>query len=97
MAESNVAKSNPFSDMQGLLNALAKAPQDKQGAFRVATWRMVIQELVNLQKAIGETAEVAASAQLAAKDKPDLEALKAEIAKDMDSKMSEDDASVILF
>lgn len=32
-----------------LLDALKSAPQDKEGAFRVATWRMVLQEFANMQ------------------------------------------------
>ena len=97
MAETNVAKSNPFNDVQGLLDALAKAPQDKQGAFRVSTWRMVIEELISLKNQIGETAVVAANAEQVAKQKPDIDALKQEIQKDLNDRISADDADTILF
>jgi len=97
MADSNVAKSNPFNDVDGLLEALKKAPQDKQGAFRVATWCMVIQELINLKQAIGQNSELAQSAAQAASERPDIAAIKAEIEKDLDKKMDSGDAETILF
>lgn len=94
MSETNVARSNPFDDVEGLLEALKKAPQNKQGAFRVATWCMVIQELIHLKKSIGETADVA---QQAVDGKPDFAALREEIKNDLNQKLSEDDAETILF
>ena len=55
---STTAKSNPFQDINGLVDALEKAPQDKEGAFRVATWLMVLKEIQRISNQVGQTAEV---------------------------------------
>ena len=94
MANDNVVKSNPFNDVEGLLTALKKADQSKQGAFRVSTWCMVIQELINLKASIGEVGQVA---EQAVSQKPNLEKLREELEQNMDNRLSEDDASTVLF
>jgi len=91
------ARSNPFDDIEGLLEALAAAPQDKEGAFRVSTWKMVIAELVAMKEAIGETAQVAASAEAAAKERPSIDEIKEAVAGDLKQEIDASDAETILF
>jgi len=97
MSDKSVAKSNPFDDLEGLLKALAKAPQDKQGAFRVATWRMVIEEVLKIKEQVGNTAVVAARAESAANTLPDINKIRQDIESSLQEKISAEDADTILF
>jgi hypothetical protein len=80
-----------------LVNALKSAPQDKEGAFRVATWRMVLETIQNMQEEINTLNKrlgiVEQTAQAAAESKPNTEAIKQAIKDDI----SKADAQKILF
>jgi len=91
------AKSNPFNDVESLYQALLKAPQDKEGAFRVSTWKMVIEEMVRIKKQLDQTHNLAEEAHLVAADKPSAQQIKEEIEKDLSEKMNAEDADTILF
>lgn len=97
MSEPTVAKSNPFNDLNGLLAALAKAPQDKQGAFRVATWRMVIQEIINIQEQLSLAAKREVVDEAIEETKKKLEETRQQLEANLNEKMSADDADTILF
>ena len=45
-----------LNTLEALAAALAAAPQDKEGAFRVRTWKIVIDELVNIKSRLEGTA-----------------------------------------
>ena len=84
------AKSNPFNDLEGLLKALESAPQDKEGAFRVSTWKMVIEEIVQLKKSVGDVTQIASN-------RPSVDDIKEAIAKDIKEDLSTADADKFLF
>lgn len=88
------ARSNPFDDIEGLIEALKKAPQDKEGAFRVATWLMVLQKIKELSDQLGETNNVINETK---SQTPSVDELKQQIKEDIQRDMSSEDADVILF
>jgi light-regulated signal transduction histidine kinase (bacteriophytochrome) len=96
---STTARSNPFNDINGLVEALRKAPQDKEGAFRVATWLMVLEELQKLSEQIGNTAEMATltKAQIEQQHTPTVEDIKNQVKQELQSDLADQDADVILF
>ena len=79
------AKSNPFDNIEGLLEALKAAPQDKEGAFRVSTWKMVIEEIVRLKKSVGDVTQIATN-------RPSVDDIKKAIEKDIKEDLSSADA-----
>lgn len=95
----STARSNMFNDIDGLVEALRKAPQDKEGAFRVATWLMVLEEIQRISNKIGEAANAIAET----KDKvdnqksPTLEEIKAQVKQELQSDLNDQDADTILF
>ena len=82
-----------LNTLEMLLEALTNAPQDKEGAFRVCTWKMVIEELVNIKRRLE-----GATGTIENLDVPTVEeitqAVKADIEKD---NLSKEDAGSILF
>ena len=93
------AQSNPFDDLNGLVEALAKAPQDKEGAFRVSTWLMVLKKIQALQEAIGNTAEVIAKNEDLRKktSSPSLQDITNQVKKELESDLANQDATKIIF
>ena len=89
---STTARSNPFSDIAGLVEALQKAPPDKEGAFRVATWLMVLEEIQTLSNQIGRTVEVINN-----QDTPTVKQIADQVKEDLRSDLADQDADVILF
>lgn len=80
-----------------LTQALQSAPQEKEGAFRVATWRMVLDAFVDMQKEIQTLKQklgfVEQTATTAASKTVDVEALKKVVKDDL----SKADINKILF
>jgi hypothetical protein len=80
-----------------LLNALQSSPQDKEGAFRIATWRMVLESFTTMQEEINSLKQklgvVEKTAQEASEKQPNTEAIKKAIKDDI----SKVDAQKILF
>jgi len=93
------AQSNPFDDLNGLVEALAKAPQDKEGAFRVSTWLMVLKKIQALQEAIGNTAEVIAKNEDLRKktSSPSLQDITNQVKKELESDLAKSNATKIIF
>lgn len=83
--------------IQDLINALQSAPQDKEGAFRVATWRMVLEAFQvmqdDLQLLNNKLGIIDQKATRASETVPDTEAIKRAIKDDI----SKADAQKILF
>lgn len=88
------ARSNPFDDLESLIEALKKAPQDKEGAFRVATWLMVVQKIKELADQLGETNNALNETK---NQTPSVDEIKKQIKEDIQKDMSSEDADVILF
>jgi hypothetical protein len=100
------ARSNPFDDINGLVAALENAPQDKEGAFRVATWLMVLKEMQRIAIQLGETERVTSTIKDAVEsaETPTVqqitETVNAEIQKakeQLQSDLTDQDPDVILF
>lgn len=73
-----------------LLEALTSAPQDKEGAFRVRTWKMVIERLVNIEKALTETTNIV-------KEKPSTQEINDVVENKLKTNLSSEDENKILF
>ena len=73
-----------------LLEALTNAPQDKEGAFRVRTWKMVIERLVALENAVTETTNIV-------KEAPSAEEIRAAVERDIQSNLADEDEGKVLF
>jgi hypothetical protein len=85
---------NKIQTLETLLKALQSAPQDKQGAFKVSTWRMVIEELVAIKTTINSVAhqtEALAINQSAVQDS------QKELEKTISDKINTEDVNTILF
>lgn len=80
-----------------LVAALRSAPQDKEGAFRVATWKMVLESFLDMKEEISVLNQklgiVEQTAKSAAESQPNTEAIKKAIKDDI----SKADAQKILF
>ena len=82
-----------LNSLELLLEALTKAPQDKEGAFRVCTWRMVIEELVNIKRRLE-----GATGQIEDLKVPSMEEITQAVKEDIEKdNLSEKDAGAILF
>ena len=82
-----------LNSLELLLDALTKAPQDKEGAVRVCTWKMVIEELVNIKRRL-EGAEGSLQNVSIPSVEEISQAVKQDIEKD---NLSQKDAGPILF
>jgi hypothetical protein len=80
-----------------LVAALKSAPQDKEGAFRISTWRMVLEEFATMSERIqlmeSGLGVVQKTAESAASKSVDIEGLKKAVKDDL----SKADAGKILF
>lgn len=96
---SNVVKSNPFTNVDGLIDALEKAPQDKEGAFRVATWLMVLKEIQSLKLHVEKTQIVVSETKnkIDNQNTPTLDEIKSQVKAELQSDLASKDADVILF
>jgi hypothetical protein len=96
---STTARSNPFDDIHGLVEALKAAPQDKEGAFRVATWLMVLEQMQALMEQVGHAESLAAETKSTIENQttPTVEEIKAQVKAELQSDMNDADADVILF
>lgn len=83
--------------IQELVTALQSAPQDKEGAFRVATWKMVLESFANMQNRLNALESslgvVQKTAESAAAKTFDAEAIKKAVKDDI----TKADANKILF
>jgi hypothetical protein len=83
--------------IQELVDALKNAPQEKEGAFRIATWRMVLEAFAGMQNRIAtleaSLGVVQKTADAAASKTVDTEAIKRAVKDDI----SKADANKILF
>lgn len=83
--------------IQELVDALKSAPQEKEGAFRIATWRMVLEEVLKLQTSINalqsSLGNVSAKVNETASKTVDAETIKKAVKDDI----SKADAQKILF
>lgn len=70
-----------------LVKALQNAPQEKEGAFRIATWRMVLEAFSEMQNDINTLNQklgiVEQTAKSAVNNTPDAEAIKQAIRDDI--------------
>lgn len=89
---SETANSNPFSDINGLVEALEKAPQDKEGAFRVSTWLMVLKAFQSLKEQIESNKNQLDSTKI-----PSVEEISSEVQKNLETNLANKDADIILF
>ena len=96
---STTARSNPFDDIDGLVEALKKAPQEKEGAFRVATWLMVLEKMQEIVRQVGHAETLAAETKSTIENSstPTVEEIKAAVKAEIQSDMNDADADVILF
>jgi len=91
---STTQKSNPFDDIDGLVEALEKAPQGKEGAFRVATWLMVLTEIQTLKNQLQGTVE---DIQNVKDSTPSADDIATKVKDDLNSNLADKEADVILF
>jgi hypothetical protein len=93
------ARSNPFDDINGLVEALENAPQDKEGAFRVATWLMVLKEIQRISEQLGRTEEVTNTIRTTVEqtETPTVEDIAKKVREELQTDLSKQDAEVILF
>lgn len=96
---STTARSNPFDDIDGLVEALKNAPQDKEGAFRVATWRMVLEEMQTIKQQLTNTAVVVSETKTAMEntETPSVEQIKEQVKAELQNDLAGEDPDVILF
>lgn len=97
---STTAKSNPFDDINGLVAALENAPQDKEGAFRVATWLMVLKEMQRIAIQLGETETVTNTIKEAVdntNESPTVEEITQRVKEELQTDLASEDPDVILF
>lgn len=76
-----------------LLIALKAAPQDKEGAFRVGTWKMVLQAISDMQNDIADLESKLGIVSKATVTAPDAAAIKKSIQDDL----SKADSNKVLF
>lgn len=95
----STARSNPFDDINSLVEALKQAPQDKEGAFRVSTWLMVLEKMQELSEQIGNTAVLAEETknQIENKTTPTVEEIKNQVKQELQSDIASQDVDTILF
>ena len=79
-----------FKNLETLLAALTKAPQDREGGFRVATWKMVIEEILAIKAQVSDTSE-------AVKNTPSVEQITQTIKQNIQDTINTEDAGTILF
>ena len=89
------ANSDPFSNIGELIKALAAAPQNKEGAFRVSTWLMVLKEIEKISQQIGTASETIESNKnkIENTENPTLTEITAKIKEDL----ANQDATKIIF
>lgn len=79
--------------VEELLEALKSAPQDKEGAFRISTWRMVLQTLVDMATEIQDINSQVGIVTKATQSAPSAETIKRAIQDDL----GKADANKVLF
>ena len=82
-----------LNTLEALLKALKAAPQDKEGAFRVRTWAMVVEELVFIKSRLEGATGVLENIKMPTVEEI-TQAVKQDIEKD---NLSKEDAGPILF
>lgn len=88
-----VQQVNGIDSVEKLAEALKSAPQEKEGTFRVATWNMVIERMLQIEKAVEQLANVDVSEQIKTAVSENVEAIKTEI----NNEISSSSADTILF
>lgn len=88
MSQKSKEKGISFKGLDGLLEALSKAPQDKQGAFTIATWKMIIAEIIKIRNKLDEAEKT-----IQKKPNINIDSLK----KDLQKKFEPDESDIILF
>jgi hypothetical protein len=83
--------------IEELLKALQSAPQEKEGAFRIGTWKMVLEAFSEMRSDIARLEEalsiVEKDVEEAVSSSPDTDAIKKAIKDDL----SQADANKVLF
>ena len=79
-----------INQLDQLLKALSAADQNLEGAFRVRTWKMVIQEIIKLRDTLKETGDII-------KNTPSVEEIKQTVENNIQKNLANEDESKVIF
>ena len=82
-----MSSNDPLLD---LLKALSSADQEKEGAFRVRTWKMVIEEIVKFRDQLQETDNKV-------RETPSAEEIREAVKSDIQRNLATEDEGKVLF
>jgi len=83
--------------IEELLKALKSAPQDKEGSFRISTWKMVLEEFFNMKEELDSIKKSLGSVEKTTKEIASNQINTEEIKKSIKDDISKTDADKLLF
>jgi hypothetical protein len=100
--ESKLAKktesSASFSTLDELHILLSKAPQDKEGAFRISTWKLLVERILELSRQIESLKQQPNISETLQKEIGNItKTVASEVASKMKTELDGSDADAILF
>jgi len=83
--------------IEALLKALNSAPQDKEGSFRISTWKMVLEEFYKMKEELNFIKKSLGTMEKTTKEIASNQINTEEIKKSIKDDISKTDAAKILF